>query len=141
MTFWLDDDASKTIQYLVGCNVASWFIEVAGHLVQLLKDHGGSSPYAMVFLNVCQVRGILAQLGFEKLDDIIGRTDILKPRDISLMKTQHLDLSYILAVCSVPFLIVYSYAGFFTSTLQVVFFFLLGVKSSPFISRVPVYQQ
>lgn len=41
---------------------------------------------------------MLAQLGFEKLDDVIGRTDLLRPRDISLMKTQHLDLSYILSV-------------------------------------------
>lgn len=41
---------------------------------------------------------MLAQLGYEKLDDIIGRTDILRPRDISLMKTRHLDLSYILSV-------------------------------------------
>ena len=41
---------------------------------------------------------MLAQLGYEKLDDIIGRTDLLRPRDVSLMKTQHLDLSYILSV-------------------------------------------
>jgi glutamate synthase (ferredoxin) len=41
----------------------------------------------------------LAQLGYEKLDDIIGRTELLRPRDISLVKTQHLDLSYILSVC------------------------------------------
>ncbi|XP_057548960.1 ferredoxin-dependent glutamate synthase, chloroplastic-like isoform X1 [Amaranthus tricolor] len=55
------------------------------------------------FLYVAEeVRGILAQLGFEKLDDIIGRTDILKPRDISLMKTQHLDLSYILSSVGSP---------------------------------------
>jgi hypothetical protein len=46
-----------------------------------------------------QVRGMLAQLGYEKLDDIIGRTDLLRPRDLSLMKTQHLDLNYILSVC------------------------------------------
>lgn len=45
-----------------------------------------------------QVRGILAQLGYEKLDDVIGRTDLLQPRDISLVKTQHIDLSYILSV-------------------------------------------
>lgn len=45
------------------------------------------------------MRGILAQLGYEKLDDIIGRTDLLKARDISLVKT-HLDLSYLLSVSS-----------------------------------------
>lgn len=42
---------------------------------------------------------MLAQLGYEKLDDIIGRSDLLRQRDISLVKTQHLDLSYILSVC------------------------------------------
>ncbi|XP_014489740.1 ferredoxin-dependent glutamate synthase, chloroplastic isoform X2 [Vigna radiata var. radiata] len=50
------------------------------------------------FLYVAEeVRGILAQLGYEKLDDVIGRTHLLQPRDISLAKTQHLDLSYILS--------------------------------------------
>lgn len=55
------------------------------------------------FLYVAEeVRGMLAQLGYEKLDDIIGRTDILRPRDISLMKTRHLDLSYILSNVGFP---------------------------------------
>lgn len=58
-----------------------------------------SSLFFFFFGLFDQVRGILAQLGYEKLDDIIGRTDLLRPRDISLMKTQHLDLSYILSVC------------------------------------------
>ncbi|KAI4300880.1 hypothetical protein L6164_034207 [Bauhinia variegata] len=50
------------------------------------------------FLYVAEeVRGMLAPLGYEKLDDIIGRTELLQPRDISLVKTQHLDLSYILS--------------------------------------------
>ncbi|CAI0379138.1 unnamed protein product [Linum tenue] len=51
------------------------------------------------FLYVAEeVRGVLAELGYQKLDDIIGKTDILKPRDISLVKTQHLDLSYVLSI-------------------------------------------
>ncbi|MBA0824031.1 hypothetical protein Goarm_020718, partial [Gossypium armourianum] len=55
------------------------------------------------FLYVAEeVRGMLAQLGYEKLDDIIGRTDLLKPRDISLVKTQHLDLNYILSNVGLP---------------------------------------
>ncbi|KAF5474256.1 hypothetical protein F2P56_006170 [Juglans regia] len=55
------------------------------------------------FLYVAEeVRGMLAQLGYEKLDDIIGRTDLLRPRDISLMKTQHLDLSVILSNVGLP---------------------------------------
>lgn len=55
------------------------------------------------FLYVAEeVRGMLAQMGYEKLDDIIGRTDILRPRDISLMKTQHIDLSHILSSVGLP---------------------------------------
>lgn len=48
-----------------------------------------------------QVRSTLAQLGYEKLDDIIGHTELLRPRDISLVKTQHLDLGYVLSVCNI----------------------------------------
>ncbi|XP_030452855.2 ferredoxin-dependent glutamate synthase, chloroplastic [Syzygium oleosum] len=55
------------------------------------------------FLYVAEeVRGMLAQLGYEKLDDVIGRTELLKPRDISLVKTQHLDLNYILSSVGLP---------------------------------------
>ncbi|CAM8877418.1 hypothetical protein QQ045_019299 [Rhodiola kirilowii] len=55
------------------------------------------------FLYVAEeVRGMLAQLGYEKLDDVIGRTELLKPRDISLVKTQHLDLAYILSSVGLP---------------------------------------
>ncbi|KAL6141309.1 hypothetical protein ACLB2K_059599 [Fragaria x ananassa] len=55
------------------------------------------------FLYVAEeVRGMLAQLGYEKLDDIIGRTDLFRPRDISLVKTQHLDLGYILSNVRLP---------------------------------------
>lgn len=41
---------------------------------------------------------MLAQLGYEKLDDVIGHTELLRARDISLLKTQHIDLTYILSV-------------------------------------------
>uniref|UniRef100_A0A0E0EFJ4 Ferredoxin-dependent glutamate synthase, chloroplastic n=1 Tax=Oryza meridionalis TaxID=40149 RepID=A0A0E0EFJ4_9ORYZ len=45
-----------------------------------------------------EVRATLAQLGFEKLDDIIGRTDLLKAKHVSLAKTQHIDLKYLLSI-------------------------------------------
>lgn len=55
------------------------------------------------FLYVAEeVRGMLAQLGYEKLDDVIGRTDLFRLRDISLVKTQHLDLNYILSNVGLP---------------------------------------
>uniref|UniRef100_A0A7I4EHL8 glutamate synthase (ferredoxin) n=1 Tax=Physcomitrium patens TaxID=3218 RepID=A0A7I4EHL8_PHYPA len=49
-----------------------------------------------------QVRGILAQLGYEKLDDIIGKADILKRRDVQLAKTKSLDLSFLVANTGMP---------------------------------------
>ncbi|KAJ6798923.1 ferredoxin-dependent glutamate synthase, chloroplastic-like [Iris pallida] len=55
------------------------------------------------FLYVAEeVRGVIAQLGYEKLDDIIGRTDLLRARHITLLKTQHLSLSYILSCVGMP---------------------------------------
>ncbi|XP_078442782.1 ferredoxin-dependent glutamate synthase, chloroplastic-like isoform X2 [Wolffia australiana] len=55
------------------------------------------------FLYVAEeVRGILAQLGYEKMDDIIGRTEVLRPRAVSLLKTQQLNLSYLLSNVGVP---------------------------------------
>uniref|UniRef100_A0A0E0I559 glutamate synthase (ferredoxin) n=1 Tax=Oryza nivara TaxID=4536 RepID=A0A0E0I559_ORYNI len=49
-----------------------------------------------------EVRATLAQLGFEKLDDIIGRTDLLKAKHVSLAKTQHIDLKYLLSSAGLP---------------------------------------
>lgn len=49
-----------------------------------------------------EVRATLAQLGYEKLDDITGRTDLLKPKHISLVKTQHIDLGYLLMNSGLP---------------------------------------
>ncbi|GJN33317.1 hypothetical protein PR202_gb21903 [Eleusine coracana subsp. coracana] len=49
-----------------------------------------------------EVRAALAQLGFEKLDDIIGRTDLLKPKHVSLVKTQHINLGYLLENAGLP---------------------------------------
>eukprot|EP00245_Coleochaete_scutata_P012805 TRINITY_DN501_c2_g4_i1.p1 TRINITY_DN501_c2_g4~~TRINITY_DN501_c2_g4_i1.p1 ORF type:complete len:1642 (-),score=381.86 TRINITY_DN501_c2_g4_i1:1105-6030(-) len=56
------------------------------------------------FLYVAEeVRGFLAELGYEKLDDIIGRTSLLKPKTgVKLQKTKYLDLSYITASAGVP---------------------------------------
>ena len=44
-----------------------------------------------------EVRIGLAELGLKSLDDLIGRADLLKQRDLQLAKTQGLDLSYIMS--------------------------------------------
>eukprot|EP00850_Spirogloea_muscicola_P015685 SM000122S25792 [mRNA] locus=s122:403536:415500:+ [translate_table: standard] len=49
------------------------------------------------FLYVAEeVREVLASLGYESLDDMVGRVDLLKPRGQPLAKTKSLDLSYLL---------------------------------------------
>lgn len=77
---------------------------------------------------------MLAQLGYEKLDDIIGQTNLLRPRDISLVKTQHLDLSYLLSVCG---LIIYYFPVHMSYSWQNFFFFLWYFL---FYSRMSGYQ-
>lgn len=55
------------------------------------------------FLYVAEeVRGMLANLGYQKLDDIIGRTDLLRPRNVKLRKTNPLDLSFLLKSVGLP---------------------------------------
>ncbi len=44
-----------------------------------------------------EVRIGLSELGLKSLDDLIGRADLLKQRDLQLAKTQGLDLSYIMS--------------------------------------------
>lgn len=79
---------------------------------------------------------MLAQLGYEKLDDIIGRTDLLRPRDISLMKTQHLDLSYILSVR----IYLISYILIMCNSFNTYLFYFLYLNAFSFISRMLGYQ-
>jgi glutamate synthase (ferredoxin) len=42
-----------------------------------------------------QVRAGLASLGLRSLDELIGRADLLRQRDMALAKTTGLDLSFI----------------------------------------------
>lgn len=49
-----------------------------------------------------EVRAGLAQLGFRSLDDIVGHTDLLKPRAIKLAKTSSVDLSYLTLASGLP---------------------------------------
>ncbi len=43
-----------------------------------------------------EVRHIMSHLGIAKLEDLIGRTDLLEPREVTLTKTQKLDLTSLL---------------------------------------------
>jgi hypothetical protein len=45
--------------------------------------------------DLVQVRKLLAELGFRSLDELVGRTDLLAPREVALTKTKGLDLTFI----------------------------------------------
>ena len=47
-----------------------------------------------------EVRQLMSLLGVTRLEELIGRTDLLKPRQVSLAKTQSVDLSSLLAPIS-----------------------------------------
>ena len=50
-----------------------------------------------------QVRMIISELGFTTLDELIGRTDLLEPReDVTLPKSAHLDLTALIARADLP---------------------------------------
>ncbi|CAD6339252.1 unnamed protein product [Miscanthus lutarioriparius] len=68
--------------------------------ISSIKHAGG--PWELGLTETNQVRAALAQLGYEKLDDIIGRTDLLKPKHVSLVKTQYIDLGYLLSNAGLP---------------------------------------
>lgn len=44
-----------------------------------------------------EVRATLAKLGFKSMDELIGRSDLLRQRGLTLAKTTHLDLSFLTA--------------------------------------------
>lgn len=43
-----------------------------------------------------EVRQLISLLGFKRLEDLIGRTDLLQPRNVELAKTRFIDLSALL---------------------------------------------
>ncbi|CAI5517143.1 unnamed protein product, partial [Closterium sp. Naga37s-1] len=49
-----------------------------------------------------EVRVGLASLGMKSLDELVGRVNALKARDVALAKTNSIDLSYLLTVCCFP---------------------------------------
>ncbi|KAI4965209.1 hypothetical protein ZWY2020_055235 [Hordeum vulgare] len=73
-----------------GCVMYAFATQTIAQLELLVRE----KSYALGFLAFL--------LGYEKLDDIIGRTDLLQPKHISLVKTQHIDLAYLLMNSGLP---------------------------------------
>ena len=62
----------------------------------MLGRAGGAQVNYFAFVAE-EVRAGLAALGMRSLDELVGRADLLRQRDIQLAKTSGLDLSYITA--------------------------------------------
>jgi glutamate synthase (ferredoxin) len=81
------------------CHTNNCPVGVATQKEALRKRFTGLPEHVVnFFLFVAEeVRQLLSVLGVARLDDLIGRTDLLAPRAVSLTKTRSLDLTCLLA--------------------------------------------
>ncbi|MEN2998788.1 MAG: glutamate synthase large subunit [Brevinematia bacterium] len=81
------------------CHTNKCPVGVATQDPELRKRFIGKPEWLMNYMLFVarEVREILASMGYRRLEDVIGRSDLLKPREnIALPKTKNIDLSYIL---------------------------------------------
>jgi glutamate synthase (NADPH/NADH) large chain len=81
------------------CHLNTCPVGVATQDPELRKRFIGKSEYLINYFRFVaqEIREILAEMGFRKFEEIIGRTDLLEPRnDINHWKASKLDLSKIL---------------------------------------------
>ena len=80
------------------CHLNTCPVGVATQREDLRAKYPGAPEHVVNFMTYVaqQVRMILAEMGFRRLDDIIGRVDLLEQRDVQLPKASSIDLSAIL---------------------------------------------
>jgi glutamate synthase (NADPH/NADH) large chain len=81
------------------CHINTCPVGVATQDAELRKRFAGKSEYVVNYFRFVaeEIREILAELGYRKFDDIIGRTDLLEQRnDIDHWKAKMVDLSKLL---------------------------------------------
>lgn len=81
------------------CHLNTCPVGVATQDAELRKRFVGKADYVVNYFQFVaqEIREILAEMGFRKFDDIIGRTDLLEKRtDIDHWKASKIDLSHIL---------------------------------------------
>jgi glutamate synthase domain-containing protein 2/glutamate synthase domain-containing protein 1/glutamate synthase domain-containing protein 3 len=87
------------------CHLNTCPVGVATQNPELRKRFSGKPEYLMNFMKFIaeEVREIMAELGFRKFEEMVGRVDLLEVLDaVSHYKTQGLDFSKVLAVPEVP---------------------------------------
>jgi glutamate synthase (NADPH/NADH) large chain len=81
------------------CHLNTCPVGVATQNPELRKRFVGKSQYLISYFRfiATEVREIMAEMGFRKFDDLVGRTDLIEQRqDLSHWKASKLDLSQIL---------------------------------------------
>jgi glutamate synthase (ferredoxin) len=81
------------------CHLNTCPVGVATQDPELRKNFTGDPEHAVNFMRFIaqEVRELMAQLGFRKLTDMVGRTDILEPRHaVAHWKAKGIDLSKLL---------------------------------------------
>ena len=81
------------------CHLNTCPVGVATQRADLRAKYPGQPEHIINFMTYVaqQVRMILAEMGFKRLDDIVGRVELLEQKDVELAKVNKLDLSTILA--------------------------------------------
>jgi glutamate synthase (ferredoxin) len=76
------------------CHTNNCPVGVATQQEKLRQRFTGTPEHVVNFFFFIaeEVRSLLAHLGYRSLDEVIGRADLLKPRDVKLTKTQALNL-------------------------------------------------
>lgn len=87
------------------CHLNTCPVGVATQNPELRKRFAGKPEYVMNFMRFVaeEVRELMAELGFRKFEDMVGRVDLLEVNDaIDHYKTKGLDFSKVLAKPEVP---------------------------------------
>ncbi|HGY09622.1 MAG TPA: glutamate synthase large subunit [Oceanithermus profundus] len=81
------------------CHLNTCPVGVATQNEELRRRFPGTPEHAVRFLAYVaqEVREILAGMGVRRLDEIVGRNDLLKPREVPLARAERVQLEFLLA--------------------------------------------
>jgi glutamate synthase (ferredoxin) len=81
------------------CHLDTCPVGIATQNPELRKKYMGQAEHVENFMHFVaqEIRELMAELGFKKLDELIGRTDLLEPnKEVDNWKAEHIDLSNLL---------------------------------------------
>jgi glutamate synthase (ferredoxin) len=80
------------------CHLNTCPVGIATQRPDLRAKYAGEPEHVVRFMTYVaqQVRMLLAELGARSIDEIVGRVDLLRPRDVALPKVARVDLSDLL---------------------------------------------